>query len=99
MPNRISNIGSKLTLNLWLLGGWTTKIKVCLKLKLKIAGRKRPALADPSHKVRQGGKVSPPPTTPGDLKEGIGGRLYVILVYITYDKFCVTHPLTNRLTN
>ena len=24
----------------------------------KIAGRKRPALADPSHKVRQGGKGS-----------------------------------------
>ena len=37
MPNRISNIGSKLTLNFWLLGGWTTKIKVCLKLKLKNA--------------------------------------------------------------
>ena len=25
---------------------------------LKIAGRKRPALVDPSHKVRQGGKGS-----------------------------------------
>ena len=37
MPNRISNIGSKLTLNFWLLGGWTIKIKVCLKLKLKNA--------------------------------------------------------------
>ena len=29
-----------------------------LLLYLKIAGRKRPALADPSHKVRQGGTLT-----------------------------------------
>ena len=29
-----------------------------LRSGLKIAGRKRPALVDPSHKVRQGGKGS-----------------------------------------
>ena len=44
----------------------------CLKYNglKKIAGRKRPALADPSHKVRQGGKGCTPgiPATPGDLK-------------------------------
>ena len=41
----------------------------CLKYNglKKIAGRKRPALADPSHKVRQGGKgcsVHPPTSRP-----------------------------------
>ena len=33
----ISNLGSKLTLSLWLLGVSTTQIKVCLELRLKNA--------------------------------------------------------------
>ena len=43
----------------------------------KIAGRKRPALADPSHKVRQGGRGCTP-RHPGHPRE-------------PQNKFCVTH--------